>query len=76
MTENFDEILDKCIDSINSGDSIDECLARYPEHAAELMPLLRTVAGAHDSIPFTPSAEKKQAARQRMLALMASVRRI
>ncbi|MFC1998526.1 DUF4382 domain-containing protein [Chloroflexota bacterium] len=72
MTEKFDEILDQCIDSINKGDSIDDCLARYPEHAAELMPLLRTVAGAHSAVPFTPSAEKKQAARQRMLALMAS----
>ncbi len=72
MTEKFDEILDKCIDSINSGDSIDECLARYPEHAAELMPLLRTVTGAHSAVPFTPSAEKKQAARQQMLELMES----
>jgi len=72
MTENFDEILDKCIDSMNSGDSIDNCLARYPELAAELMPLLKTVTGAHSAVPFTPSAEKKQAARQRMLALMAS----
>jgi len=72
MTQNFDEILDKCIDSINKGESIDDCLARYPEQAAELMPLLKTVTGAHSAVPFTPSAQKKQAARQRMLALMAS----
>ena len=68
MTENFEEILDKCIDSINSGDSIDECLARYPEHAAELMPLLKTIASTHKAIPFTPTAEKKQVAREQLLA--------
>jgi hypothetical protein len=72
MTQNFDEILDQCIDSINKGDSVDDCLARYPEHAAELMPLLKTVTGTHSAVPFTPSAQKKQAARQRMLALMAT----
>ncbi|MFC1951070.1 DUF4382 domain-containing protein [Chloroflexota bacterium] len=70
MSENFDEILDKCIDSIGSGDSIDDCLARYPEHASELLPLLKTVAGAQDAVPFSPSAEKKQAARQQLLAVM------
>jgi len=70
MTEYFEEILDKCIDSINSGDSIDNCLARYPEHAAELMPLLKTVASTHNAILFTPSADKKRLAREQLLAAM------
>ena len=70
MTENFEEILDKCIDSINSGQSIDECLSRYPEHAAELMPLLKTVASTHQAIPFTPTAEKKQKVKEQLLAAM------
>jgi hypothetical protein len=70
MTENFEEILDKCIDSVNGGESIDDCLARYPEHAAELMPLLKTVANAHKAILFTPSADKKRLAREQLLAAM------
>jgi len=70
MAENFDEILDKCIDSIGSGDSIDDCLARYPEYASDLLPLLRTMTGAQDAVTFEPSAEKKQAARQQLMSMI------
>mgnify|MGYP003960610199 CR=1 FL=1 len=73
MNEKFEEILDKCIDSINKGESIDECLASHPEHAGELLPLLKTVASAHKATQFTPSVEKKQAARQQLIAAMGGV---
>ncbi|MFC1978986.1 DUF4382 domain-containing protein [Chloroflexota bacterium] len=68
MNENFEEILDKCIDGINSGQSINECLDRYPEHSAELMPLLKTVANTRKAVPFTPMDDKKQEAREQLLA--------
>ena|SRR5215208_7205919 len=41
MNNDLETILDVCLDQIEGGEaSIDACLARYPEHAAELKPLL------------------------------------
>ncbi|HEX6269197.1 MAG TPA: hypothetical protein VFZ43_03095 [Anaerolineales bacterium] len=42
---NIDTIFELCLDRIQSGDStVEECVARYPEQAAELSSLLRTSA--------------------------------
>jgi len=47
--------LDTCLYQIEEGEaSIEECLARYPEHAAQLQPLLRAatkLARARDVVP-------------------------
>jgi exonuclease VII small subunit len=41
MNNNLELILDACVNQIEEGQaSLDECLARYPEHAAQLKPLL------------------------------------
>ncbi|HEX6034057.1 MAG TPA: hypothetical protein VFY83_06460 [Anaerolineales bacterium] len=41
MNNDLETILDTCLYQIEEGESsIDECLARYPEHAAQLQPLL------------------------------------
>jgi hypothetical protein len=41
MNNNLELILDVCVNQIEEGQaSLDECLARYPEHAAQLKPLL------------------------------------
>jgi hypothetical protein len=41
MNNDLETILDTCLYQIEEEESnIDECLARYPEHAAQLMPLL------------------------------------
>ena len=40
----FDVILDECVDLVASGEfSIDECLSNYPEYAAQLEPILITL---------------------------------
>ena len=65
MTENFDQILDKCIDGISRGESLDACLARYPEHARQLEPLLRAMAQTREAYSFVPSADARRVARQR-----------
>ena len=36
----FDEVLANCLDALEGGQGLAEVLARYPEHAAELEPLL------------------------------------
>lgn len=41
MNTNLETILDVCVSEIAEGrSSLDECLRRYPEHAAQLKPLL------------------------------------
>jgi hypothetical protein len=45
----FDLILEECIDLIASGDSsLEECLSNYPEYAAQLEPILITVSGLQE----------------------------
>jgi hypothetical protein len=41
----FDLILEECVDLIASGESsLEECLSNYPEYAAQLEPILITVS--------------------------------
>ncbi len=42
-------ILGRCLEAMRAGDTLAACLARYPEHAAELEPLL-TMAGDLDAL--------------------------
>ena len=55
MNNDLENILDTCLYQIEEGEaSIEECLARYPEHAAQLQPLLRAatkLARARDVVP-------------------------
>ena len=39
-TSEFENILDLCVEALIKGDSVEQCLSRYPEHAGELEPLL------------------------------------
>ncbi|MBI2866929.1 MAG: DUF4382 domain-containing protein [Chloroflexi bacterium] len=67
MERQFDQILDECLDRLMlRGESVEDCLAAYPEHAAELEPRLRLIAGAVHTYAFTPSQEAKQRGRQRL----------
>jgi hypothetical protein len=61
----FDEILDQCIDRVLSGESIKDCLASYPELAEELEPLLRMAQSVANAASVEPRAEFKAAARHR-----------
>jgi len=65
MSISFDEILDECISRINSGEKLDHCLAKYPAHAEELEPLLRTMVETQTPMQFTPSLKMKSIATQR-----------
>ena len=65
MINDFDRILDECIDRINRGESIDSCLANYPDLAEQLRPLLEIIFKARDTYSFVPSRSTKRAARER-----------
>ena len=65
MVNNFDKILDECIDRINRGESLESCLADYPEYVEQLEPLLQTVLQTKGTYSFVPSTNTKRVARQR-----------
>lgn len=51
----FDVILDECVDLIASGEtSLEECLRRYPEYAAQLEPILYTTVRLKEAREITP----------------------
>ena len=65
MAGDFDRILDECVDRINRGERLEDCLASYPEYTEELEPLLQAMLGTQTAYKFTPSPTTKQEARQR-----------
>jgi len=68
MSKSFDDILDECVNRINRGESIEDCLGSYPEHSEQLQPLLSAMLDTQGAYKFTPSSEAKWAARQRFNA--------
>lgn len=66
----FDGVLDECVDRLNRGETIEACLADYPQHAGDLAPLLKAMTGTKTAYSFTPSANAKRAARERFNAAL------
>ncbi len=65
MANNFDRILDECIDRINRGESLEVCLADYPEYKEQLGHLLQAVLQTQAVYSFVPEANARREARQR-----------
>jgi Domain of unknown function (DUF4382) len=70
MNNDFDRILDECIDRINRGESLSDCLADYPSYAERLKPLLASVNSVKDTYAFTPSDTARRAARDKLYAAL------
>ncbi len=65
-TEKFDEVLDQCLTMMQAGASIDNCVARYPQHTDELRAQLQTAQTLWDARPKTqpePAAQAKGRSR-------------
>jgi hypothetical protein len=76
MRRGFERALDECLSQLNTGEfGLEEVLARYPEHAAELRPLLRTAMMVRQVPQMVPSPEAQAAGRRRLLAAVAKKRR-
>lgn len=58
-TEKFNDILDACLERLARGDTLEQCLTSYPEHTAELEPLLRTAAATRQAVMVVPRAEAR-----------------
>lgn len=64
MGRRFEDILDKCLERVLRGESIQDCLSDYPEHRAQLEPLLRlAVATRRTSSALEPRPEFKDRTR-------------
>jgi len=62
--EGFNNLLNECIERIMHGETVEECLRRYPEQAEALKPLLQTVLKARQASQIKPEAAFKSRARQ------------
>lgn len=71
MNRKFETVLDECLDSIQAGSSVEACLARYPEHAEALRPLLSLATAVRAVRLPSPSPSAVHASRQRMLLAVA-----
>ena len=58
----IEEIFNDCVDILQSGGSVEECLSLYSEHASELKPMLTTVQStraAYDEINPLPASKAR-----------------
>ena len=67
MSRHLDEVLDDCIERLLRGESVEDCLARYPQQAEELEPLLRAVARAQRALSLIPGEAARERGRRRLL---------
>jgi hypothetical protein len=70
MAEEFEHILDECIDCLLRGESLGQCLQRYPEQAAQLEPLLRVALATQKASSVEPRTEFKVQARQQLSSVL------
>ena len=75
MKTGLEDALAECLEAVESGDSLEDCLTRYPELARELEPLLRTALGLQQLFDVDPRPSFQRAARQRFLTAALRPRR-
>ncbi len=60
----FDNILNECLEKLLlKGETIEQCLRSFPEHADELEPLLQTTLAIKGASDIQPSPEFRDKAR-------------
>ncbi len=73
-TGEFDNILDECLERVLfKGETVEQCLAGYPEYAAELEPLLRTALDAKQATSVKPRPEFRERAGYQFQAALREV---
>ncbi|MGB2815194.1 MAG: hypothetical protein WBC75_08950, partial [Dehalococcoidales bacterium] len=62
------DIFEECLERIlTGGETVEQCLAAYPEYAAELEPLLQTALEAKETLEIAPRPEFRERARYQIL---------
>ncbi|HEY78077.1 MAG TPA: hypothetical protein G4O09_03080 [Dehalococcoidia bacterium] len=70
-TKEIDNILDECLERlIKGGETIEQCLVRYPEQAVELRPLLETALVTKKVSNIKPRPEFRSRARYQFQAAL------
>ncbi len=64
----FDEALEQAISALHQGVTVDDCLARYPEHAEQLRPLLALAAALYAAPTASMSPQAFDVQRERLRA--------
>ncbi|MBI3943835.1 MAG: hypothetical protein HY326_12535 [Chloroflexi bacterium] len=72
MPKEFDALLDECLYQLKRGARVEELLARYPEDADTLRPLLVTMARVYEVRPPVPNQAAKAAGRERLMQAVAA----
>ncbi|MFC1951332.1 DUF4382 domain-containing protein [Chloroflexota bacterium] len=70
MSDKFEKILNECIDRVNAGQTVEYCLAEYPDYADDLVPMLDAMFVTKNAFEVVPVVEAKPRARQRMMAAL------
>jgi hypothetical protein len=63
-------ILNDCLERLLQGETIEQCLQDYPQHAQEIEPLLQTAMAAKKTLAIQPSAEFKARARYQLQSVL------
>ena len=66
--DNLDDILNECIDRLLAGESVEQCLQRYPDQSRELEPLLRSASATQQASFIRPDPQFKAEARYNVLS--------
>ena len=67
MHPEWNDILDECLDRVlQRGETLEQCLADYPDQADELRPLLQAALETRQAHSFVPDRDRKRVARQRL----------
>ena len=74
MRDDIEKILDECIDRMNGGESLEDCLASYPEHVEELRPLLLAAGEIRNAELPVINQKAKSAAKIRLNAALVEKR--
>jgi ferric-dicitrate binding protein FerR (iron transport regulator) len=75
-TQQLSDALDRCLILLTEeGATVEECLARYPQHAAELGPLLETAVKIERVPPVAASPSAVAAGKSRMLMALEEKKR-
>jgi hypothetical protein len=72
MTADLASALEACLEHLAAGETLEACLARYPQHARELRAYLGTAAQLEKASQLRPTPAFKARARTRLMAHMAA----
>jgi len=74
-TKEFNNILNDCLERLLvKGETIEQCLQSYPEHAAEIEPLLQMAMATKKAVAIQPNPEFKARARYQFQSALREVK--